>query len=199
VVFSIDGEEDARQYLKASDEYLENTAPYRRMNYPFPNVRRRCLLCGARGCSRWKGYYVRFVVCTLMRYAGAVAIHLAQCTRQGVDYTYWPSHLIAYLRPSRPTLEVFYNAWSAAGDLRAAVDEVIGLIPEEYFIGPSVAYLWLKRILQALLINHEALKVRAPESVQIEALRRYAPALVRPLFERVHSWRGGSRIVFAPP
>jgi hypothetical protein len=199
VVFRITGEEDARQYLKASDEYLKDPAPYRRMAYPFPNVREHCLLCGWRGCSRWKGYYVRNVVCTLMGYAGPIAIHLAQCKRRGVDYTYWPSSLITFLRPSLPTLQVFYEAWSENWDLRAAVDEVVGRIEQEYFIGPSVAYHWLKRILQALLINHEKIRIRVPESVQVASLRRYSAACVRPLFEGVHPWRGGCHIVFVPP
>jgi hypothetical protein len=200
VVFSISGEEDARQYLKASQEYLKNPAPYRRMRYPFPSVRRRCLLCGTSGCSRWKGYYVRNVVCTLMGYAGPVAIHLAQCRTRGVDYTYWPSQLIPYLQPSRNTLESFYKIWiSQAYSISAAVDEVVGRIKQEYFIAPSVAYQWLKWILRALLLNHETLGIRAPESIHIEALRRYSGADVVPLFDRFRPWRQAQRIVFAPP
>jgi hypothetical protein len=200
VVFSINGKEDARQYLKASQEYLKDPAPYRRMKYPFPNVRKRCLLCGTRGCSRWKGYYVRNAVCTLMGYAGPIAIHLGQCTRLGVDYTYWPSQLIPYLQPSLDTLKTFYNAWSVSGySVSAATDEVVGRIQQEYLIAPSVAYLWLKRILQALLLNHKSLKVRAPESIQVDALRRYSCADVGPLFREFHPWRGAQRIIFAPP
>lgn len=170
------------------------------MFYPFPNVTEKCLLCGNRGCSRWKGYYSRQVVCTLLGYAGPIAIHLAQCKTRRMDYSYWPDILVPFLEPSLETLEVFYSAWVLSGhSVQAAIDEVVGKFDEDYFIPLSVAYLWLKRITQSLILNQAGLKIRAPESLYATELRGYAKAEVLPIFNREHVWRPGQRIVFPPP
>lgn len=170
------------------------------MIYPFPNVGNQCLLCGRARCSRWKGYYVRGVVCTLLGYAGPIAIHLAQCRTRGVDYTYWPDILVPYLRPSIPTLKLLYETWASTRfSIRAAIDEVTGQIEEEFFLPVAVAYEWLKRISQGLILRHEVLRVRAPESIGASALRGYQSADVRPIFEAELLWRAREPIVFSPP
>lgn len=170
------------------------------MNFPFPNVGVCCLLCGRAGCSRWKGYYVRHVVCTLLKYAGPIAIHLAQCRTRGVDYTYWPDILVPFLLPSVHTLRTLYDAWASEGfSICKAIDEVVAQFRQEYFLPLSVAYSWLARINQGLILYHEDLKVRAPQSLGVGALREYPVANVRPLFEAERLWRASRPIVFSPP
>jgi hypothetical protein len=199
VIFKINGKTGALQYLEASHEYLGDTSGYSRMKYAFPNVVARCLLCGASGCSRWKGYYVRQVVCTLMQYAGPVTIHLAQCRSHGVDYTYWPDILVPYLRPTIPTLKTLYDAWSKECSIHAAVDEVVGNIKLEFHLSLSTAYLWLTHVIRALILNHTKLGIRAPESVNATTLSGFAATEVRPIFEGVRPWRAAQQIILAPP
>lgn len=169
------------------------------MKYPFPAVGARCLLCGAKGCSRWKGYYVRQVVCTLMQYTGPMTIHLAQCRSRGVDYTYWPDILVPYLRPTIPTLKTLYSTWSKERSIHAAVDEVVGCIDQEFILPLSTAYLWLVHVIRALILNHTKLGIRAPESVNATALSGFAATEVRPIFEGVRPWRAAQQIILAPP
>ena len=176
MVFRIDGESGARQYLNASLDYLNSDLSYRRMQYPFPNVALKCLLCGEAGCSRWKGYYDRRVICVLMSYAGPIAIHLAQCRNRGVDYTYWPDVLIPFHQPSIPTLKVFFDKWKSDDSIRLAIDEIVGQIDQEIFIPISVAYVWLVQILKALILNHSRLSIRAPSERPLAAFpEREAP------------------------
>lgn len=200
MVFRIDGERGAQQYLNASLEYLNDARPYRRMPYSFPNVRERCLLCGNAGCSRWKGYYVRSVICTLMRYSGPIAIHLAQCRTRGVDYTYWPDVLLPFRQPTVPTLKVFYQSWASRGfSIRHAIDEVVGTIDLEIFIPVSVAYVWLTYILKGLVLNHVELHVRAPESILPSVLRGYKADAVAGLFHGARIWNPALQTILAPP
>lgn len=170
------------------------------MRYPFPNVGARCLLCGNAGCSRWKGYYVRNVICTLMKYAGPIAVHLAECRTRGVDYTYWPEVLIPFRRPTIPTLHLFYETWTRRGfSIAAAIDEVVSAIEQEIFIPLSVAYVWLTYILKGLILNHARLHVRAPESTMTSALRAYPASDVAELFRGVRIWNPALQIILAPP
>lgn len=200
VVFRISGVQGARQYLVASERYIRDPARVARMSYPFPSVRQRCLWCGAAGCSRWKGYYIRQVVCTALGFAGSIAIHLAQCRTRGVDYTYWPEFLIPYLEPTLPTLRVFYDTWvSSHYQIGAAIDEVVGRIRNEYFLHLSAAYSWLTRISQGLILHWDALKVRAPDAIGAQALRGYRAAHVRPLFDGERLWRSSPPTIFSPP
>jgi hypothetical protein len=200
VVFRISGKEGARQYLVASERYLRALAPSARMSYPFPSVGVCCLFCGAEGCSRWKGYYIRQVVCTNLKYAGPLAIHLAQCRVRGVDYTYWPDFLVPFLEPTLPTLRAFYEAWVSYGyGVRAAIDAVVGGIRGEYFLPVSIAYSWLSRVSQGLVLHGEDLKIRVPNSIGAHVLRGFRVADVRPLFEAERLWRSSQPIVFLPP
>jgi hypothetical protein len=198
VVFKINGKSGALQYLDASHKYLGDTARYSRMRYPFPAIGARCLLCGAKGCSRWKGYYVRQVVCTLMQYAGPMTIHLAQCKSRGVDYTYWPDILVPYLRPTIPTLKAVYYAWIKERSIDA-VDRAMDIIKPEFILPLSTAYLWLAHVIRALILNHSSLGIRVPESVNATALSGFSATEVRPIFEGVRPWRAGSQIILAPP
>jgi hypothetical protein len=200
VIFRIDGESGARQYLNASLDYLNSEESYRRMQYPFPSVVLKCLLCGEAGCSRWKGYYSRQVICILMGYAGPIAIHLAQCRTRGVDYTYWPDVLIPYHRPSIPTLKVFFDRWKSNNSIRLTIDEVVGQIDQEIFISISVAYGWLVQILKAMILNHSILSIRSPSSLAVSELRNYSTDEIHPLFDSQHNWReAGRQINIHPP
>ncbi len=157
-------------------------------------------MCGNAGCSRWKGYYVRNVICVLMKYAGPIAIHLAQCRTRGVDYTYWPDVLIPFRRPTVPTLELFYQAWANKGfSVVAAIDEVASAIEQEIFIPLSVAYVWLTFILQGVILNHDHLRVRAPESISTSVLRGYPVAAIAELFRGVRIWNPALQTILAPP
>ena len=200
MVFIINKEQGAQQYLSASAEYLCNPELYSRMKYPFPKVTEQCLYCGRAGCSRWKGYYIRWVVCTLMKYVGPIAIHLAQCKTRGVDYTYWPDILIPYLQPTIPTLQVFYETWVSSGySIRKSIDEVVGKIDGEFYLPISVAYQWLRRLSQYLIIYQEWLKIRAPESLGSLCLRGYRREDVSRLFEPEPPWRAKQPSTFSPP
>lgn len=199
VVFRISGKVGALQYLNASREYLQDPNPYCRMNYPFPNVRERCLLCNTQGCSRWKGYYVRQVICIWMGYAGPVAIHLAQCRSNGVDYTYWPGILVPYVYPSIPTLKLFYLTWIRENSIRAAIDEVVGRIEQDLAICFSTAYRWLSYVVRALILNDRSLHIQAPESVTATELRNYDVSEITPLFEGERLWSPAQHISLVPP
>jgi hypothetical protein len=63
------------------------------MSYPFPNVRQRCLVCSRSGCARWKGYYVRSVICGELEFAGPIAIHVGHCKEEKRDFSYFPDFL----------------------------------------------------------------------------------------------------------
>lgn len=199
VVFRINGKAGALQYLNASEEYLQDQGPYCRMDYPFPDVTERCLLCGVKGCSRWKGYYVRQVICIWMGYAGPVAIHLAQCQRRGVDYTYWPSILVPYLWPTIPTLKLFYLTWRRANSIRSAIDEVVGGIEQDLTLCFSTAYRWLGYIVRALILNYRSLHIRAPESITASTLANYDVSAITPLFEDGRPFSPASPITLIPP
>lgn len=199
VVFRINGKAGALQYLNASEEYLKDPSPYCRMDYPFPNVGEGCLLCGVKGCSRWKGYYVRQVICIWMGYAGPVAIHLAQCRRRGVDYTYWPSILVPYLWPTIPTLKLFYQTWRRANSIRSAIDEVVGRMEQDLTLCFSTAYRWLGYVVRALILNYRSLHIRAPESITARALANYDASEIAPLFEGEHVWSPAGHITLIPP
>jgi hypothetical protein len=199
VVFRINGKAGALQYLNASQKYLRDPNLYSRMHYPFPNVSESCLLCKAKGCSRWKGYYVRQVICIWMGYAGPMAIHLAQCRRQGVDYTYWPDILVPYLWPTIPTLKLFYLTWIKVHSIRAAIDEVVWRIEQDLALCFSTAYRWLAYVVRALILNSTQLNIRAPESVTVTQLCAYRVDDVIPVFEGVRPWSPAQHITPAPP
>ena len=134
-----------------------------------------------------------------MGYAGPLAIHLAQCSRQGVDYTYWPGILIPYLKPTIPTLKTFYLTWIKGHSIRAAIDEVVGSIEQEVSICFSSAYRFLAYIVRALLLNCELLSVRAPSSVTAMELHQYRSSDVCPLFEGEMRFSPASPNIFVPP
>jgi hypothetical protein len=198
-VFRINGKAGALQYLNASREYLEDPSLYSRMNYPFPKVSERCLLCQAQGCSRWKGYYVRQVICIWMGYAGPVAIHLAQCRRRGVDYTYWPGILVPYLWPTIPSLKLFYLTWMREHSIRAAIDEVVGRVEQDLTLCFSTAYRWLAYVVRALILNYRSLHIRAPESAAATELRSYGVSEISPVFEGEKPWSPVQHITLVPP
>jgi hypothetical protein len=117
-----------------------------------------------------------------------------------VDYTYWPDFLVPFVRPSVPTLRTLYEAWVSSGHLiREAIDEVVAQFRDEYFLGIAVAYSWLTRISQGLILHWKHLKIRAPESTGALALRGYSVVDVRPLFEAERLWRSSQPTVFSPP
>lgn len=170
------------------------------MDYPFPRVSGRCLLCGTAGCSRWKGYYVRQFACTRLKHFGAIAIHLAQCRTRGVDYTYWPDFLVPFLQPSIQTLQVLYETWVSSGHLIGeAIDEVVGKFRDDYFLPVSVAYSWLTRISQGLILHWNDLKIRAPQSIGLQSLHGYRASDVRPIFEAERLWRSSQPTIYSPP
>lgn len=63
------------------------------MAYPFPNVGKQCLLCGKASCARWKGYFVRNLICGEMEYVGRIAIHVGHCKEEKRDFSYIPDFL----------------------------------------------------------------------------------------------------------
>jgi hypothetical protein len=135
-----------------------------------------------------------------MKYAGPVAIHLAQCRTKGVDYTYWPEVLIPFCRPSVATLGLFYQTWVQANfSIKLAIDEVVGVIDQEIFIPVSVAYMWLVYVLKGLVLNHVHLHVRAPESILASTLQRYEPNAVSGLFQGARIWNPALQTILAPP
>jgi hypothetical protein len=89
ILFKIPDQAGIRQYLDSSTAYL-NGNRYSRMNYPFPDLKEKCLLGGYRCGARWKGYYTREVICSEVAYEGAVAIHVFHCKRERRDVSYFP-------------------------------------------------------------------------------------------------------------
>lgn len=135
-----------------------------------------------------------------MRYAGPIAIHLAQCRTRRVDYTYWPEVLVPFRRPSVPTLQLFYQNWATRSfSIKLAIDEVVGAIEQEIFIPVSVAYVWLTYVLKGLVLNHAELHVRAPESILTSVLRGYQSDSVAGLFHGARIWNPALQTILAPP
>jgi hypothetical protein len=108
--------------------------------------------------------------------------------------------LIPFLQPSIQTLRVFYETWVERDfQVLEAIDEVVGRIDSEYFLPVRVAYAWLRRICQGLILHHERLQVRAPQSLGIHILRQYAPSDVSLLFDAERLWLATPPTIFSPP
>ncbi len=63
------------------------------MAFSWPNVGARCLLCGRARCARWKGYFVRWLICGDFARDGPVAIHVGHCRSRKEDFSYMPDFL----------------------------------------------------------------------------------------------------------
>jgi hypothetical protein len=80
-----------------------------------------------------------------MEFFGRVVIRTAECRRRRKRYALLPDFLIRRHRISRLSQEALVRGWKAvSGDLKAAIDELIVGLPEEFYLPLSTSYTYLK-------------------------------------------------------
>lgn len=115
------------------------------MLWQWPDLRERCLLCGEPGCAVYRGYYTRFVHCPETRFFGRLAIRTAECRRRRKRYSLFPDFLFRYLRISRLSQAALVRQWKARDkDLKAAIDDLVAEMPDEFYLPLSTSYAYLK-------------------------------------------------------
>lgn len=170
------------------------------MSYPFPNVRQCCPLCGNAGCARWKGYFVRSVICGDLEYAGPVAIHVGHCKELGTDFSYFPDFLIAGRKLSRRTFKRFAQDFVQAGSIRASIDGLIAKVPlDDFTVALSSAYEWLYQAVRALRLNAGALAIRVEEGTSIGVVMAVRPGALDHLFLAKFIWHPAHHMLCYPP
>jgi hypothetical protein len=177
------------------------------MLYPFPNVKKSCLLCGKKGCARWKGYFIRTLQCSDIEFKGEVAIHVGHCRIKKRDFSYFPSFLIPYRRTSRASLEEFTFKWYQSGSLSEGIEWILEGLDSgsekndlgEYKVPMSTAYGWLYALIIPLRLHSEELRIRPPYSTSIQEIRNQSAATIRKCFEPLRAWNPGFEHILAPP
>jgi hypothetical protein len=115
------------------------------MQYPFPDLRACCLVCGASGCAVYRGYYTRLLFCPEMEFIGRIAIRTGYCKRTDSRFALLPDFLIYRRRISRISyLRLWEDSRSVSARLRDVIDELITGLPDEYWLPISTAYSYLK-------------------------------------------------------
>ena len=170
------------------------------MSFPFPNVSQRCLLCGEAGCARWKGYFVRQVLCGDVGYAGPVAIHVGHCRQSKRDFSYVPDFLIPGRRLSRLSLKRFTENFAQTLSLKSSIDDLVGRVPlEDFTVALSTAYEWIYQTVRALRLNASALAIGVDQFTSVGAFVATQPGARRDVFFAKFGWHPAHYILCYPP
>lgn len=171
------------------------------MQYAFPNVQRKCLLCGEAGCARWKGYFVRRVLCGQSGYVGLVAIHVGHCRSLERDFSYFPDFLLPGRRVSRFTLARFAAQYKQNGNIKSCIDDVIDQLgAEDFTLALSSAYEWLYASVRALRLNAGFLAIAVGVVTSVLVLKSVLLSALEDLFLHSRlSWHPSQHMIFYPP
>jgi hypothetical protein len=199
-----------RQYLSASSAYLSakaNGVARAFMAYSFPRVRDKCLLCGEGGFCRWKGYFRRQFVCSVLGFCGEIAIHVAHCKTSNCDYCYLPSFVIPGRRLSRDAMREFHATLSSTGNVSACIDKLVeglDVVAPDFAMALSSAYDIIYSAVKAVRLNHINLGVHPPGIVSVfffcDLSVVVRTILITKLFDLVTGpWHATQDIFYHPP
>ena len=182
------------------------------MDYPFPKVRECCPLCKQVGCARWKGYYLRRMICSEMEFEGSLAIHVGHCKTEGRDFSMIPSFLLPRQQISRLGLVHFLEAWTTAYSMQyareqfadgiAAADEDGGALRDKevrYEAPRSTAYQWLYALIVRLRLHAGDLQIDPPQHFSVFELARLPLRTLLACLESSRTWRVASALILIPP
>lgn len=186
--------------------------PYSSLEYPFPVIGKCCPLCEQAGCARWKGYYLRRMICSEMEFEGRLAIHVGHCKHQGHDFSMLPSFLLPRQQISRLGFEHFLEAWKKAhqmpyareqfADGIAASDEDVGALREKearYEVPRSTAYQWLYALIVRLRLHAGSLQIDPPAHFSVFELVELPLRTLLSCLDISRTWRVASELVLIPP
>lgn len=178
-----------------------NGSIYTRMLYPFPNVQVACLVCGAAGCARWKGYYCRQWVCSINGQSGLIAIHVCHCRTRNCDCCYFPSFLVPGRRISRASFQKFVAGFAVSYSVKDCIDEFVsGFETMDFTMALSSAYDLIYGFVRSLRINHVNLCILAPVESSVFILYALPKVVISKLFKLLKGpWHAGQRINIYPP
>jgi hypothetical protein len=175
-------------------------------------IRKCCPLCEQAGCARWKGYYLRRMICSEMEFEGKIAIHVGHCKQQGHDFSMLPSFLLPRQQISRLGFEHFLEVWKKAhqmADAReqfadgiAASDEDGGTLCEKearYGVPRSTAYQWLYALIVRLRLHAGPLQIEPPLHFSVFELVGLPLRTLVSCLEIARTWRVASALVLIPP
>jgi hypothetical protein len=110
----------------------------------WPDLERKCPLCGEPGCAIYRGYYTRFLFCPEMEFTGKVVIRMAYCKRTKRRFALLPDFVVRARRVSRISLKRLQECFlESGGRLQAAIDAWTEGLGEEFYVPLSSARLYL--------------------------------------------------------
>ncbi len=168
------------------------------MAFPFPDVAKKCLRCGRGQCARWKGYYVRRMICGALEFDGEVAIHVGYCRNLSQDFSYFPDFLIPKRRLSRTSWQGYAENFKRLGVVKECIDDLVSRVPD-FTMALSSAYDLLYSLVKVVRLQSAVLAVPFPEQTSVVVMRRLGMSVVRDLFASDLSWRPAFHINLHPP
>lgn len=170
-------------------------------------------MCERPRCARWKGYYLRRMICAEMEYEGPIAIHVGHCKTQDRDFSLLPSFLLPRQQVSRLGLESFLELWKRHHCLQEARIEFAagvgagsdaaddGSLPEApgYRLPRSTAYHWLYALIVRLRLHASRLAITPPELFSVFECRRLPLSTLVACLDVSLPWRVASALALIPP
>ena len=170
------------------------------MDYPFPNLRKCCLLCGKPNCARWKGYFVRQYQCGILGSCGLIAIHAGHCKNEKRDFCYFPDFLVPGRRLARKSFEKFIDVFQKTHQIRVSIDQLLAGFESDLSLALSSAYNFLYAAIRPLRINHERLMILAPVRSSVFVYYEVPRVVLQNLFSWSDCpWTGLQEIILHPP
>ena len=169
------------------------------MNFPFPNIKEKCLVCGTSCGARWKGYYVRQIVHDL--YIGPVAIHVGHCFRNKQDFSYVPDFIIPGRKLSRPSFLYFLKTYYRTKKIKTSIDSLLINLGDDkdFHIPISTAYDWVYQSVRSLRINAAQFAIAVPIKNAVFSFLIISPSVVESLFLIQSRWHPFHQIIIQPP
>jgi hypothetical protein len=204
ILFRVPDADAIRQYVAASDAYFAEKALGAKqafMQFPFPNVVACCLLCDRAGCARWKGYFVRQWICSVLGLGGAIAIHVGHCRTQGCDFSYFPDFLIPGKRLSRQSWQTFVEEFQRTKVIKNSIDNLVcGVEIPDFTLPLSTAYNFLYAAIRPLRMHHSDLSIIAPTTSSVGVYYGLPKLVIKNLFGRCDfGWHALHHITLQPP
>jgi hypothetical protein len=182
--------------LQAKENGVERAS----VDYPFPNLRKCCLLCGKPNCARWKGYFVRQYQCGILGSCGLIAIHAGHCKNEKRDFCYFPDFLVPGRRLARKSFEKFIDVFQKTHQIRVSIDQLLAGFESDLSLALSSAYNFLYAAIRPLRINHERLMILAPVRSSVFVYYEVPRVVLQNLFSWSDCpWTGLQEIILHPP
>jgi hypothetical protein len=169
------------------------------MNFPFPNINKKCLVCGTICKARWKGYYVRQIIHEL--YIGPIAIHVGHCFKNKKDFSYVPNFIIPGRKLSRPSFTLYLKTYCQTRNVKNCIDDLNfnQRDSEDLHIPLSTAYNWIYQSIRTLRINASDFAIVAPLKLSVFVYYKIFPSVVDNLFLVQRLWHPFHHIIIHPP